>query len=72
MSVVVLRSIKAPSGAASVLWTAIGFSAAFAAVGLVIGWVADATVVGSVTAQFDEEVRNQTRRAEQPAPASRP
>jgi hypothetical protein len=63
MSVVLLRAIKEPVSSAGVLWTAIGFLAAFSAAGLVIGWMADATVVGSVRAQFDEEVQKETRRA---------
>jgi hypothetical protein len=63
MSVVLLRAIKESSSSVSVLWTAIGFLAAFSAAGLVVGWVADATVVGSVRAQFDEEVQKEMRRA---------
>jgi hypothetical protein len=71
MSVVLLRAIKESSSSAAVLWTAVGFLAAFSAAGLVVGWVADATVVGSVKAQFDEEVQRETRRAaERPAASS--
>jgi hypothetical protein len=69
MSVVMLRAIKDSSASASVLWTAIGLLAAFAAAGFVIGWIADATVVSSVRAQFDEELQKETRRAEQNNPA---
>jgi hypothetical protein len=72
MSVVVLRGIKEWNASASVLWTAVVCLAAFAAAGLIIGWIADATVVGSVRAQFDEEVQKETRRGvdktAQPAP----
>lgn len=63
MSVIVVRGIKESGGSASVLWTAICFLAAFSAAGLVIGWIADATIVSSVRAQFDEEVQKETRRA---------
>jgi hypothetical protein len=71
MSVVLLRAIKESTSSASVLWTAVGFLAAFSAAGLVVGWVAEATVVGSVKAQFDEEVQRETRHAaERPAASS--
>ena len=63
MSVVLLRAIKESNSSTTVLWTALGFLAAFSAAGLVIGWMADTTVVGSVRAQFDEEVQKETRRA---------
>ena len=73
MSVVLLRAIKESTTSASVLWTAIGYLAAFSAAGLIVGWMADATVVGSVKAQFDEEVQKETRRAaQQPAQSASP
>ena len=70
MSVVLVRAIKESSSSASILWTAIGFLAAFSAAGLVIGWMAEATIVGSVRAQFDEEVQKETRRAADPSAQS--
>ncbi len=72
MSVVLLRAIKDSSGSASVLWTAVVFLASFSAAGLVVGWVAEATVVGSVKAQFEEQVQNETRRAAEKAAESPP
>ena len=63
MSVVLVRAIKESTTSASVVWTAIGFLAAFSAAGVVIGWMADAAIVDSVRAQFDEEVEKETRRA---------
>ena len=62
MSVVLLRAIPASGGSASLLWTATVCLVLFSMAWLVLGWVADATVVGAVRMQFEEQLQEERGR----------
>jgi hypothetical protein len=56
MAVVLVRGTKDAASAASLVWTGVGMVMAFAATGVVLGWMADALVVESVRGQLEAEL----------------
>lgn len=59
MSVVLVRAAKEASGPVAALWTAVGVLVVFSVAGLVVGWLADSIVVGSVRTTIDEQLQSE-------------
>jgi hypothetical protein len=62
-----VRGMVAGGGTVGVLWTAWCSLLAFAAIGCLIGWIAERTVADSVSGRIEAELANQ--KSQTPTPA---